>query len=118
MKYEYYNPPYENMNCIIRSISKALDKKPEDVEKELLSISKDYRKEKVWEKYLSKHTFYIVDTYKNKNLLITNLEGVNIVYAKSKDWHHLVCVIDNKVFDKASLDDLSNMTILKVYKLR
>ena len=118
MKYEYYNPEYENMNCIIRSFSKALDKDPEAVLDELLVFAKDIAKEKVWDKYLSKNNFYIVNTYNGKNLLDTNLTGVNIAYVKDNTWHHLVCVIDNKIYDKATLKDLSNMRIIKVYKQR
>ena len=53
MKYEYYNPDYVNMNCVIRSFSKALNRTPFDIENELLSIAKDYRKEKVFIKYES-----------------------------------------------------------------
>ena len=118
MKYEYYNPEYVNMNCIIRSISKALDRSPFDIESELMVIDKDYKKEKVFEKYLLKNSFYIVNTYNGKNLLNTNLTGTNIAYVKDKSWYHLICVIDNKIYDKASLEALSNMTIIKVYKLR
>ncbi len=118
MKYEYYNPDYVNMNCVLRSFSKALNRTPFDIENELMVISKDYRKEKVFDKYLSKNSFTIINTYNGKNLLDTNLVGTNIAYAKDKSWYHLVCIIDNCVYDKASLEELSNMRIIKIYRLK
>ena len=116
MKYEYYD--IDSYNCVIRSISKALGKDPIDVYNELCIIDKEYSKEKVFEKYLLKNNFEVVNIFKNKNLLNTNLIGTNIAYVKDKDWHHMVCVIDNTLYDKHDLNKLENMKIIKVYRFR
>lgn len=116
MKYEYYNPDYKPMNCIIRSISKALNVSSENVYSGLIEINNDYQKERVFEKYLKNNGFYIDDTNNGKLLIDTNFDGINIAYTQDNDWYHLVCIINNTIYDKSSIKDLSNMKIIKVYK--
>ena len=116
MKIEFYDPVCSD--CIVRSISKALDKDTIDIENELKMIKEKYQQEKVFEKYLLRNSFEIVNTYKGKQLFDTNLIGTNIVYAKDKNWYHMMCVIDNTIFDNHTKEELDNMQIIKVYKYR
>ena len=118
MKTIYYNPVNENGGCVIRSISKALNKNYLDVKNELIHINESYNEEEVFEKYLFKNNFVIDNSYKNKLLKDINLNGVNIVFAHVNDWYHMMCVIDNVVYDKASFEEIKNMKIIKVYKLK
>ena len=49
MKTIYYNPVNENGGCVIRSISKALNKNYLDVKNELIHINESYNEEEVFE---------------------------------------------------------------------
>lgn len=115
MKVVYYNPVNENGGCVIRSISKALNKDYNLIKKDL---GTDYNDEYIFESYLLKKGFIIVDSFKDKLLKDINLNGVNIVFAHVNDWYHMMCVIDNIVYDKASFEEIKNMKIIKVYKLK
>ena len=118
MKVEYYNP--EEGNCIYRSLSKALNKKYEEITNELNQISNelnidDIFDDKVFEKYMNNYNFSKIDNY-DIDFLKNKFNGINIIYAKDKDWYHMICVIDNIIYDKFDLEKLKNMKIINVYK--
>ncbi len=115
MKAIYYNPVDEKSGCVIRSISKALNKDYNLIKKEL---GINYNDEAVFENYLFKNGFIVDNCFKDKLLKNINLKGINIVFAHINNWYHMVCVIDNIVYDKASFEEIKNMKIIKVYKLK
>lgn len=115
MKVIYYNPVDEKGTCVIRSISKALNKDYNLIKKEL---GINYNDEAVFENYLFKNGFIVDNCFKDKLLKNINLKGINIVFAHINDWYHMMCVIDNIIYDKNTFDDIKNMKIIKVYKLK
>lgn len=114
MKLEYYNPIDEHGGCVIRAISKSLDKDYYIVKEELKQINENYTA--IFEEYLLNNNFNIDESYKNKLLFDIVLEGNNVVLAHDNDWYHLICVIDNVIYDKCTKDELKNMKVIKVYK--
>ena len=121
MKVEYYNPKDEKGGCVYRSISVALNKNYNDVKEELANLSKalgykDPREEKVFEEYLKQNDFTIDTSKKEQKLFLTNLDGINIAYVYYDDWYHMVCVINNIIYDKNNEEELKNLKIIKVYK--
>ena len=60
MKTIYYNPVNENGGCVIRSISKALNKDYNLIKKDL---GIDYNDDYIYESYLFKNSFIIVDSF-------------------------------------------------------
>lgn len=116
MKVIYYNPVDEKGVCVIRSISKALNKSYEEVKKDLLSISDNYNDEVVFENYLLDNSFRIERVFSNKTLKNVSLNDVNVVFGHVGDWYHMVCVIDDVIYDKNGFDELRDMKIIKVYK--
>ena len=117
MKVEYYNPVDEKNGCIVRSISKALNRDYIDIKNELINMSNNYYDEDIFEKYLKEHNFYIDNSYNNKKLSDIFLDGINIVLAYNNDWYHMVCIIDNVIFDKNDYNKLKDLKIIKVYRL-
>lgn len=115
MKIIYYNPVEAKGECVIRSISKALNKDYNLIKKDL---GIDYNDESIFESYLLKKAFIIVDSFKGKLLKDANLKGINIVFAHKDDWYHMICVIDNIAYDKYSFEEIKNMKIIKIYKLK
>lgn len=115
MKVIYYNPVDENGTCVIRSISKALKKDYNFVKKEL---GINYNDESAFEGYLFKNGFIIDNSFKGKLLKDISLKGINIVFAYINDWYHMMCVIDDIIYDKSSFNDLKDMKVIKIYKLK
>ena len=110
MKVIYYNPVDEKGTCVIRSISKALNKDYNLIKKEL---GINYNDVSVFENYL------ILDNgFKDKLLKDINLKGINIVFAHINDWYHMMCVINNVIYDKSDFNDLKDMKVIKIYKLK
>lgn len=116
MKVEYFDINSKNNNCILRSLSKALDIKPDTIEKELLQISDNYADEKVWDEYLKDKGFIIDEYYKGKLLSEVSLNNLNIVFAYNNEWYHMLTVINNVIYDKHSYEDLKCLKIIKIYK--
>ncbi len=116
MKVTYYNPVDEKGGCIVRSISKALNKDYLDIKNDLININNNYKNEKVFEEYLFKNNFIINNNYNNKLIKDISLEGLNIVLAYKDDWYHMMCVIDNTIYDKKNYDDIKDLRIIKIYK--
>ena len=68
MKVCVFNPVIEKGNCILRSLTKILEKDYFEVKNELNNLTKklnceDYRDEKVFLKYLDDSGFIKVDSY-------------------------------------------------------
>ena len=119
MKYEYYNPVDEKKSCIYRAISKSVNRDYNLVKKEIDTLKDKLNTDDsvlVFETYLKQYN-YIID-YTNKDRLITEVmyNGNNIVFCYDKDWYHMICIIDNILYDKYDLDKLSNLKIIKIYK--
>ena len=118
MKYVHYNPGDE-YNCVIRSISKTLNKPCIDVLNELKSIDEDYSKIKVLDKYLVDNGFYIDESLKDNIIENINLlDGINILFVYKGDWYHFIAVIDNVIYDKSSYEEIKDMKVIKIYKLK
>ena len=117
MKYEYYNPVDEKKSCIYRAISKSLNRDYLIVKKELDTLKDNLNTddaELVFETYLINNN-YVIKEY--NDTLITNIDyiGNNIVFAYNNDWYHMVCIINNTLYDKYDLEKLQNLKIIKVY---
>ncbi len=115
MKVVYYNPSDEKGTCVIRSISKALNKDYDVVKKEL---GENYNDESCFERYLLENGFKVDETLKNKLLKDVSLKGVNVVFAHDNDWYHMMCVINDVIYDNSTFDKIKNMKIIKIYKLK
>lgn len=118
MKLEYYNP--EEGNCIYRALSKALNKKYSDIKKELKLLAQslnvdDYLDDIVFDTYLLNNNFIIDNSLKDTNIFNNNYKGINILYTYDKDWYHLVCIIDNVIYDSCQLSKLENLKVIKIY---
>ena len=120
MKYEYFNPG--EVNCVVRSISKILNKNYIDVEKELIELSKKlnydtYSETEVFEKYLEQNSFFELNKDYNDQIKKYKFDGENIVFCyDKKDFFHLVAIIDNVIYDKK--EGTENLYIIKIYKRR
>lgn len=118
MKSVIYDIDYKNNNCILRSISKAINISPSVVENDLKNISSNYADEKVFDKYLLGKGFIINNEYNGKLIQDINLNGINIIFAFKDEWYHMFTVINNVIYDKYGFESLSNMKIIKIYKLK
>ena len=106
MKYNYYNPVEEKGACVTRSLSKILNKDFYEVKEELINIAKelgykDYREIEVFEIYMKNNNILEVNTKYNctiQDLKIDN--GKYIIFGNKDDWYHMVCLIDNTIYDK------------------
>lgn len=120
MKYEYYNPVDEKASCVGRSISKILDKDYEETKKELIELSKslgyeDYREIEVFETYLKNHN--IIELNQEFNCTIEDLiiePGNYIIFGNKEEWYHMVCLINNTIYDKN--ENYKEINIIKIYK--
>jgi len=121
MKYVYYNPVDEKGSCVTRSLSKILNKDFHEVKQELIELSKklgyqDYREIEVFETYMKQNN--IVETSKKYNCTIQNLiidNGKYIIFGNKEEWYHMVCLIDNTIYDKS--ERYKDINIIKIYKL-
>ena len=120
MKYEYYNPVDEKASCVGRSISKILDKDYEETKKELIELSKslgyeDYHEIEVFETYLKNHN--IIELNQEFNCTIEDLiiePGNYIIFGNKEEWYHMVCLINNTIYDKN--ENYKEINIIKIYK--
>ena len=119
MKFESYNPVDEKGGCVVRSISKVLNKDYFEVKNDLIKLSKelnydDYREVEVFEYYLHQNNFKDLDM---KDILVKDLNlesGKYLVFCFKSDWYHMLTIIDNTIYDKNK--DALDLTVLKVYK--
>lgn len=120
MKFEYYNPVDEKAACVGRSISKILNKDYEETKQELIELSislgyDDYREIEVFETYLKKHN--IIELNQEFNCTIKDLnilKGKYIIFGNKEEWYHMVCLIDNTIYDKN--ENYKEINIIKIYK--
>lgn len=113
----YYNPVDEKGGCVVRSISKALNKDYDLVKNELKQINEYYNDEKVFETYLINNGFIIDEKTSGQLFINQEYKEVNIVFGYDNDWYHMFTIINNVIYDKNSLEELKNMKIIKIYKL-
>lgn len=119
MKYTYYNPVNERKGCIYRAISKSLNKGYEEVKEEITILENSMNssnKQEIFEKYLKKYNYVIDDNYKDINVFDIDYQGNNIVFCYDNDWYHMVCIIDNNLFDSKDFEKLKNLKIIRIYK--
>lgn len=118
MKYEYYNPVDEHKSCIYRAISKSLNRDYNIVKKEIDTLKEELNTDDsvlVFETYLKKYNYKIDDTKKESIITDINYSGNNIVFCYDKDWYHMICIIDNTLYDKYDLYKLKDLKIIKIY---
>lgn len=121
LKYVYYNPSDEHGNCILRTLTKLLDKKYDEVKKEINNLAKElnyntYVEEEVFTKYLNNHGYKEI---KFSPLILNDLtleDGKYAVIVGKDDFCHMIPIIDNTMYDKK--DEYRNMKILKIYKAK
>ena len=121
LKVEYYNPSDEKKGCVFRSLSKALNKSYDEVKEDLRDIGNsigvdDLLDDKVFDTYLLNNGYKEINIYKDTYLLDNKYDDVNLVYSYSDDWYHMICIIDNVIYDKFDLDRLKNLKVIKIYK--
>lgn len=120
MKYEYYNPVDEKGSCVQRSLSKILNKDYNETKQELIELSKslgysDYREIEVFETYMKKYN--IVELNQEFNCTIEDLTiepGNYIIFGNKEEWYHMVCLINNTIYDKN--ENYKEINIIKIYK--
>lgn len=122
MKFEYYNPIDEKGGCVSRSISKILQKDYNEVKQELIDLSnslgyKDYREIEVFETYLKKYSIIeIPNEYHGPIKDLKLKKGKYIIFGNKEDWYHMVCLIDNTIYDKN--ENYKEINIIKIYELK
>ena len=120
MKYEYYS--IEGVNCVVRSISKILNKDYKLVEKELLDLAKKlnyktYSEIEVFEKYLASNNYYDIKTKFKGKIKDLKIDGDYIVFCyDKKDFYHLAAIINNTLYD--SREENKELYVIKIYKRR
>ena len=117
---EYYITDNKgNSNCVIRTISKLLNKDYETVEKMLLQIADELNKSfndiEVFEKVLFDNNYKEIET---KEIKIKDLELDNSKYAilcyDKKDFYHMIAIINNTLYDRTN--EYLDLYVLKIYK--
>lgn len=121
LKFEMYNPD-ENCNCVIRSLSKILEKNVINVKDELINLANemnhiDYTDVEVFEKYMELNNI-IKENNNLKDVQIKDIDfsnGKYVVFCWDKDnFYHLVSIIDNVLYDKK--EDTLNLYPISIYK--
>lgn len=120
MKFEYYNPNKEKGGCVVRALSKALDKNYEKVKEELIDYAKElnfssYNEVEVFEKYILDNNFYKLEPVNKqiKDLKLNN--GTYIIFCNKDDFYHMVTVINNVLYDKSEV--AFDMNAINIYKI-
>ena len=122
MKFEEYNVFNKDgkSNCVIRSFCKLYNEEYDNVYNELCDIANKYNGSfndiSVFEKYMLLRNTIPIEYGKDilvKDLKLDNGKYIVFCYDK-KEWYHMVCIIDNILYDKdnSSLDLYS----IKLYK--
>lgn len=119
MKFQEYT--IDGENCVIRSLSKILNKDHIDVKKDLISIRDElncsnYNDVEVFETYMQKND--IIEIYNNFEDKIENLKlekGKYIVFCwDNKDFYHMTTIIDNVIYDKNN--KVLDLYVIKIYR--
>lgn len=110
-----------NINCVIRSLCKILNKEYDEVLNGLLDIAKALNNESfndipVFEEYMKQNNIIKIDIEQDKQIKDLKLDnGSYIVFCYNKgDFYHMIPIIDNTVYDKR-IDSLELYTI-SIYK--
>lgn len=121
MKFVEFNPVDEKGNCILRSLTKILDKDYYDVKEELLNLTKqlgytDYREDEVLETFFKMNNIEELENFDDIKISNLNLEnGRYLVYCwDKKDFYHMATIIDNVLYDKN--DSSMELYVVKLYK--
>ena len=119
MRYVYYN--VDGFNCVLRSLSKILNKDIKAVKDELIEVcnelnKNDYNSVEVFEEYMRRNNIYEINNKKDikiKDLSLDSSKYIVFCYDK-KDFYHMVAIIDNVVYDKS--DKSLDLYVIKAYK--
>lgn len=120
MKFVEFNPVEEKGNCILRSLTKILNKDYCKAKEEILNLTKelgynDYREETVFETYLKSNNINEIKLENNTKIKDLDLQGKYAIFCwDKKDFYHMVTVIDNVLYDKNS--DSLELYAIKIYK--
>jgi len=120
MKFVEFNPVDEKGNCILRSLTKILNKDYYKEKEEILNLAKelgynDYREETVFETYLKLNNINEIKLENNTKIKDLDLQGKYAIFCwDKKDFYHMVTVIDNVLYDKNS--DRLELYVIKIYK--
>ncbi|MBP3765922.1 MAG: hypothetical protein J6G98_01915 [Bacilli bacterium] len=120
MKYEFYN--IKGYNCVLRSLSKILNRDINVVKNELIEVCdnlniNDYNSVEVFEEYMRRNNIYEISEKQDIKIKDLSLEGGKYIifcYDK-KDFYHMVTIMDNIVYDKS--DESLDLFVIKVYKM-
>lgn len=121
MKVCVFNPVIEKGNCILRSLTKILEKDYFEVKNELNNLTKklnceDYRDEKVFLKYLGDSGFIKVDSYNGVSVRDLKLDsGKYVVICGKDDYYHMFSVVNGIIYDKD--ESCYELKVIDVYKL-
>ena len=107
-------------NCVVRSLSKILNKEYNDVYVGLLKVANDlkassYNEIIVFEKYMMDNNIFKIDypEYMIRDLKLDNGSYIVFCYDK-KDYYHMVPIINNVIYDKNM--DCMNLYTISIYK--
>ncbi|MBE6157452.1 MAG: hypothetical protein E7160_01505 [Firmicutes bacterium] len=123
MKYKefYISDSNGKSNCIVRTYSKLFNKEYDQVQNELIEISKklgydSYTEVEVFEDYLKSNNYSIINIDNDIKIKDLDLElGSYAVFCyDKKDYYHMVPIINNIVYDKS--DECLDLYVIKIYK--
>lgn len=107
-------------NCVVRSLSKILNKEYNDVYAGLLKVANDlnassYNEIIVFEKYMMDNNIFKIEYPECmiKDLKLDNGSYIVFCYDK-KDYYHMVPIINNVIYDKNM--DCMNLYTISIYK--
>lgn len=120
MKFQIYNPSLENGGCIPRALSKFFKKDYNKIKEELTLLAhkmnyKTYQEVEVFETYLKNNKVHKVPS---ENVLVKDLvleDDAYIVFAYKNDFYHLMCIINNILYDKT--DEGLELEVISLYKM-
>lgn len=120
MEFELYNPTFEKGDCIVRTLTKLLNKDLNIIKEELNELAKElnydnYREIEIFEKYLENNNYkkIMLEERQVKDLKLIKGKYAVFCYNK-KDYYHMFSVIDNIVYDKdRKCFDLYTISIYK-----
>lgn len=124
MEYKYYYVANKEgkSNCVIRSFCKLYNEEYDNVFNDLCNIAKEinydsFNEVEVFETYMKRKN--TIDISYDKNIKIKDLklnDGKYIVFCyDKKDFYHMVCVIDNVIYDKS--EECFDLYTINIYRL-
>ena len=122
MRFEkfYITDENGNSNCVIRSISKALNESYSDVYDGINKISKeshrDFNDIFVFETYMKNNDINKIDYGKNQKIKDLKLDdNTYVIFCwDKKDFYHMITIINNTVYDRT--DESLNLYVISIYK--